>query len=107
MKNMGFERRKNDRVIAKDLPDSLKEFQICLGAEESIVAKTLDISSKGIGLSVPLSVKDITSIFITICSLDQNIKIKEQILSVRCINEKTSRVSIMFAKQNPFFDLAN
>lgn len=105
--NNGFDRRKNNRILSKNLPDSIKEFKVCFGAEDTVIARTLDISSRGLGLSVPLRTKDITSIFITIYTMDQSIVIKEQILSVRHIDENTSRISIMFTKQNPFFGLAN
>jgi c-di-GMP-binding flagellar brake protein YcgR len=107
MRKMEFDRRKKNRIRAEDLPDSLKRVKICLNSEDKMTAETLDISSKGIGLLVPRAVKDINGIFVTIYSTDQSIKVKEQILAVRSVDDTTSRVSIMFAKQNPFFELLN
>ena len=107
MINTGTERRKADRIKAEHLPDLLKKFRICLGKGDALIAQTLDISKKGIGLSVPVCIKDIDSIFITICTVDQSVMIKEQILSARTINETTSRINVMFTKHNPFFNYVN
>lgn len=104
MINTGTERRKADRIKAEHLPDLLKKFRISIGKGETLIAQTLDISKKGIGLSVPVCIKEINSIFITICTVDQSVMIKEQILAARTINETTSRINVMFFKHNPFFE---
>jgi len=105
--NSGFDRRKNIRYNSNQLPDSLKELKVSFDSGITAIAKTIDMSKKGLGLSVPLSTKDITDIFITISTLDQSITKKEQILSTRAIDKATSRVNIMFLKINPFFEYVN
>ncbi|MBN2443578.1 MAG: hypothetical protein JXJ04_19620 [Spirochaetales bacterium] len=105
MINIGTERRKAERISADYLPESLKHFNINVGTNETILAKTLDLSEEGMALSVPICIKDIDSIFITIHMLDKSIMIKDQILSTRSIDQMTSRVNILFTKNNPFFKL--
>jgi hypothetical protein len=99
------ERRKYNRIHGTDLPDIVKNLSIDIGTGELFTAKTLDMSIKGMGLSAPVSTKDITSIFIKVSTTNKEVSIKEQILSTRSLTDSISRISIMFRKENPFFAL--
>jgi hypothetical protein len=98
----GYERRRERRVGVDKLPENLKKFTICFGSNNSMLVDTLDLSVGGISLLVPINARDIESYSITLTSLDNKISLKEDILGIRPLSDSSSRISIMFSKNNSY-----
>lgn len=90
------ERRKGDRIPAKDLPQLLKKFKVDLGTGELLNSETVDANKNGISLSVPIHIYKVRNYEITLYSMDDSFTIKDEIVYIKGISPEESRISIMF-----------
>lgn len=90
------ERRSGSRIPSKDLPELLKRFKVDLGTGELLISTTVDASERGISLSVPIHIYKVKNYDITLYSMDDSIKIIDEIVYVTGTTPEESRISIMF-----------
>lgn len=101
------ERRKGARIPAEDLPLLLRKFKVDLGTGELLISSTVDANIMGISLSVPIHIYKVKNYNITLYSMDDSIKITDEIVYVKAITPEKSRISIMFSSTSSGMDRYN
>ena len=94
------ERRSGSRVSSKDLPEALKKFKVDLGTGELLISTTVDANERGISLLVPIHIYKVKNYDITLYSMDNTIKITDEIVYVKGTTPEESRISIMFSSSS-------
>jgi hypothetical protein len=94
------ERRRTKRIPAQDLPDPLKRMYVRLGGGERLQARTIDASTNGICLILPLPVYSIHDFEITLKPQDGSFTISDELVYIKPVNNRASRVSIQFSPTN-------
>jgi hypothetical protein len=94
------DRRNQRRIPAEKLPDVLKTFYVQFENGERCRAKTVDASSDGIGLVLPLPIFSIKEYTITLEPLNGSFKITDELVYIKPINDRASKVSIKFSHAN-------
>ena len=94
------ERRSGARVLSKDLPEILKRFKVDLGTGELLISTTVDANERGISLSVPIHIYKVKNYNITLYSMDDSIKITDELVYVKGLTPEKSRISIMFSSSS-------
>jgi len=94
------ERRSGSRVPSSDLPEMLKRFKVDLGTGELLISTTVDANERGISLSVPIHIYKVKNYDITLYSMDDSIKITDEIVYVKGMTPEESRISIMFSSDS-------
>lgn len=98
------ERRKDLRIVAKDLPELLKKFKIDIGTGEILETLTVDANRRGLSLSVPMHIYKIKNYDITLYSMDGSFTIEDEIVYIKGISPEESRISIMFTSSSKGLD---
>ena len=91
-------KRSFERISVENLPESLRSFLLRFENGVELIVKTIDASSIGIGLHVPLPVYAITEFNVTLESLAGDFTVSDEIVYVKAMNPGSSRVSIKFSK---------
>jgi hypothetical protein len=94
------ERRREKRYNKEELPKVLRTFMLGLDGGKYLKAETLDASANGISLLVPVHCGSISEAQVTLTSLDNSVKLTDDILYVQPRGSQASRICIMFAKEN-------
>ena len=91
------ERRNGSRIPAGDLPELLKKFKVDLGTGELLDADTVDANKSGMSLLVPIHINKVQNYDIIIHAMDGSFSIEDEIVYIKGLNPKESRISIMFS----------
>ncbi len=91
------DRRKSRRIPAEDLVPLLRKFKIMIGESMELTALTIDAGARGISLVVPINVFAVKDYCVTLYTLDGSFSITDDIVYIKAITPKSSRISIMFS----------
>ena len=90
------EKRSFERIPNSDLPIIFRSLLIDIGEHKNLCAETLDVSTTGVGITLPLSPKILKGEnHIILHSSDQRYKFRGHIVHVRKLSEKLFRLGIV------------
>jgi hypothetical protein len=94
------ERRGTRRIPAQELPDSLKTLFLQFSEGSEYPVQTIDASADGIALLLNLPVFSIKDFNITLKPKNNSFRIVDELVYIKPIDSRSSRVSIKFSHSN-------